>query len=109
MVRAMNKYDTLKAALEDGKQASMKCYGNSMLPILTNPSTCTYRREAAYRIGDIVFCKVKGRYIDAHRITAVRGHRYMISNNHGFENGWASAVYGRVVSAELSDGRVREF
>jgi hypothetical protein len=105
----MNKYEVLKAALERGEEASMKCYGNSMRPILTNPSTCRYRRETSYKVGDIVFCKVKGRYIDAHLITAVRGDKYMISNNHHYNNGWASAIYGRVIEATLSDGSVKTF
>jgi hypothetical protein len=105
----MNKYEVLKSALEMGKDGTMKCYGNSMLPILTNPSTCTYRREPFYRIGDIVFCKVKGRYIDAHKITAVRKGKYLISNNKGHDNGWASAIYGRVTSAVLADGNVKTF
>ena len=105
----MNKYEVLKTALEKGEESGMKCYGSSMLPILSNPSTCRYRREPYYRVGDIVFCKVKGRYIDAHKITAVRGTRYLISNNHGHDNGWASAIYGRVISAVLSDGREKAF
>lgn len=80
-----------------------------MLPILTNPSTCTYRRQQDYRIGDIVFCKVKGRYIDAHKITARQGDRYLISNNHGHDNGWTKTVYGRVIEAQLSDGKTKLF
>lgn len=105
----MNKYETLKAALDKGEEASMKCYGSSMLPILSNPSTCRYRREPFYAVGDIVFCKVRGRYIDAHKITAVRNGKYLISNNHGHDNGWASAIYGRVIKAVLSDGREKSF
>lgn len=108
-VGEMNKYENLKARLEKGEEASMKCFGSSMLPILTNPSTCTYRREISYKVGDIVFCKVKGRYIDAHKITAVQGARFLISNNHGHHNGWTTAIFGRVVSAVLSDGKTRSF
>ena len=109
MVGSMNKYENLKARLDKGEEASMKCFGSSMLPILTNPSTCTYRREEAYKVGDIVFCKVKGRYIDAHKITAIQGSRYLISNNHGHHNGWTTTIFGRVVSAVLADGKVKSF
>ena len=38
----------------------MKCSGNSMLPILSNPCTNTYRKQESYEVGDIVFCKVRG-------------------------------------------------
>lgn len=105
----MNKYENLKSSLDRGEESSMKCYGSSMLPILSNPSTCLYRREPFYLVGDIVFCKVRGRYIDAHKITAVRNGKYLISNNHGHDNGWASAIYGRVISAVLSDKSVKTF
>jgi hypothetical protein len=105
----MNKYENLKARLDKGEDASMKCFGSSMLPILTNPSTCKYRRETSYKIGDIVFCKVKGRYIDAHKITAIQGNRYLISNNHGHNNGWTTTIFGRVIEATLVDGKVRSF
>jgi len=82
----------------------MKCFGNSMLPKLPNPSLCTYEVRDSYEIGDIVFCKVKGRYIDAHLITKKSPDgQYLISNNHGYDNGWTSMVYARVV--EASDGR----
>jgi hypothetical protein len=102
----MNKYENLNARLDQGEDASMKCFGSSMLPILTNPSTCKYRRETSYKIG---VCKVKGRYIDAHKITAIQGSRYLISNNHGHNNGWTTTVFGRVIEAVLADGKVRSF
>lgn len=105
----MNKYENLKAGLTKGEEPTMRCFGTSMLPILTNPTTCRYRRETTYKVGDIVFCKVRGRYIDAHKITAVRGEQYRISNNHGHHNGWTSTIYGRVVEATLSDGNVKTF
>lgn len=105
----MNKYENLKATLERGETPSMKCAGNSMLPILSNPSTCTYRKQSSYGIGDIVFCRVKGRYIDAHKITAIQGERYLISNNHGHDNGWTKTIYGRVIAATSSDGKQKTF
>lgn len=87
----------------------MKCFGNSMLPILPNPSTNTYQRQKTYEKGDIVFCKVRGRFIDAHLITAVNDGRYLISNNHGHDNGWTRTIFGRVVSTTDEQGRIKTF
>jgi hypothetical protein len=106
----MNKYERLKQDLDTNGTGTMKCFGSSMLPILTNGTTNTYVRENEYKIGDIVFCKVNGRYIDAHKITkkAADG-RYMIANNNGHENGWTRTIYGRVIKAVDNHGNVKEF
>ena len=106
----MNKYQRLLSDLETKGEGSMKCFGNSMKPILSNPSTCSYRRQETYTVGDIVFCKVKGRFIDAHKITKIgQDGRYMIANNHGYENGWTREIYGRVVEATDNQGVVKRF
>ncbi len=102
----MNKYEYLMKALAEIGMGTMKCFGNSMLPKLPNPSVCTYAVQDKYEIGDIVFCKVRGRYIDAHLITKIDGDRYMIANNHGWENGWTKTIYGKVVSAANKDNKV---
>jgi hypothetical protein len=96
----MNKYERLKQELIEVGTGQMKCFGNSMLPILSNPSHNTYQKQDSYEVGDIVFCKVKGRYIDAHLITKKDGDRYLISNNHGYDNGWTRQVYGKVIDHE---------
>lgn len=96
----MTKYQRLLGDLLADGFGEMKCFGNSMLPILSNPSTCTYRTFFEYSVGDIVFCKVRGRWIDAHKITKIGPDgRYMIANNKGHENGWTREVYGKVVEA----------
>lgn len=106
----MTKYERLKEDLETKGQGAMKCFGTSMLPILESGALNTYRRQAEYAVGDIVFCKVKGRYIDAHKVTAKAADgRYLISNNHGHDNGWTRTIYGRVVRAEMPSGKVRTF
>lgn len=87
----------------------MKCFGNSMLPILSNPSTCYYIKQETYQVGDIVFCKVRGRYIDAHKITKIGSDgQYLISNNNGHDNGWTSIIYGRVIHSEDKNGNKKE-
>lgn len=106
----MNKYERLREQLAATGKGTMKCFGPSMLPLLPNPSTNTYARQKSYGVGDIVFCKVRGRYIDAHKITQVAADgRYLISNNHGHDNGWTRVVYGRVVRSEDKHGNAREF
>ncbi len=94
----MNKYERLISDLETKGFGTMKCFGNSMSPILTSGSTLTFKKQETYEVGDIVFCKVKGRYIDAHKITKKDKDRYMIANNHGWENGWTKIIYGKAVS-----------
>ena len=104
----MNKYERLIADLDKTGTGKMKAFGNSMLPILKSGSLLTFEVSdtGLYHVGDIVFCKVRGRYIDAHKIIKVRplprgsiGIEYLIANNKGHENGWTTQVYGRVVEA----------
>jgi phage repressor protein C with HTH and peptisase S24 domain len=97
----MNKYERLKNDLDEAGTGKLKAFGNSMLPILKNGSLLTFVKAENYVIGDIVFCKVKGRYIDAHKVIKKDTNKgYLIANNHGFENGWTKIIYGRVVEAE---------
>jgi len=75
-----------------------------MLPILKNGSLLTFVKALDYNIGDIVFCKIKGRYIDAHKIVRVDASKgFLIANNHGFENGWTRTIYGKVTIAEYQN------
>lgn len=95
------KYKKLLASLEKKGEGRMTVFGNSMMPVLESGTTLFYYRTDTYNVGDIVFCKVRGRYIDAHKIIKVRmqsGKRqYLIANNAGHENGWTSTVYGKVI------------
>lgn len=94
----MNKYNRLIGELESGKTGEMKCFGNSMTPIIKSGSLLTFESKSEYEIGDIVFTKIKGRFIDAHKIIKkdpIRG--YLIANNHGYENGWTKKIYGKVI------------
>lgn len=98
----MTKYQQLKADLETTGTGQMKCFGNSMLPKIESGALLTFVKRDEYEVGDVVFCKVKGRYIDAHKITK-KGlypdgkYIYMIANNRGHENGWTFQVFGKVV------------
>lgn len=105
-----NKYERLKYDLETKGEGQMKCFGNSMLPILPNASLCFYIKQNTYEIGDIVCCKVNGRWIDAHKITKkAQDGSYLISNNHGFDNGWTKQIYGKVIKSIDKSGIVRKF
>lgn len=100
----MNKYERLKNELATAGRGKMKAFGSSMLPILKSGSQLTFEKATEYKIGDIVFCKVKGRYIDAHKIIKSDPHKgYLIANNHGFENGWTRTIFGKVVTGEYQN------
>lgn len=96
----MSKYQRLREALERTGEGAMKVFGNSMLPLIKSGSTLKYRVQESYEIGDVVFCKVRGRYIDAHKITAISGNKYLISNNRGHDNGWTRQIFAKVVEVE---------
>lgn len=97
----MNKYERLKGELEKNGTGKMKCFGNSMLPIIKSGSLLTFTKKEKYEVGDIVFCKVRGKHIDAHKITKIDDNKgYMIANNKGFENGWTKVIYGYVTNIE---------
>jgi SOS-response transcriptional repressor LexA len=103
------RYDRLLEELETTGFGKMRTSGGSMTPIFP-ASGCTmhYQRQEEYEVGDIVFCKVRGRWIDAHLITRKGEQGYLISNNHGHDNGWTRKVFGRVVRAEFGQ-TVKEF
>ena len=94
------KYKKAKEELESTGITSMRVFGNSMTPIIKSGSLLTFEQSDEYHINDIVFCKVRGRIIDAHKISSKNRTRYLISNNHGYDNGWTSTIYGRVVAIE---------
>jgi SOS-response transcriptional repressor LexA len=97
----MTKYERLKMELELHGTGNMKCFGQSMMPILKSGSLLTFRKQESYAIKDIVFCKVKGRYIDAHKIVKTDPNKgYLIANNHGYENGWTRVIYGKAIACE---------
>ena len=76
----------------------MKVTGQSMKPKIQSGSVLSFQKTDDYQKGDVVFCLVGSRYIDAHLITKVADDgRFMISNNHGHDNGWTRKIFGRVV------------
>lgn len=99
----MNKYERLIAELEYKHVGKMKVHGNSMMPIIKSGSTLTFKKCETYEIGDIVFCRVRGRYIDAHKIIAKSSFKitkYLIANNNDHLNGWTGTIYGKVIEIQ---------
>jgi phage repressor protein C with HTH and peptisase S24 domain len=106
----MSKYERMQQELAAQGRTEAKVFGQSMKPILESGSFLTFEKRANYEVGDIVFCKVRGRYIDAHKITKIDGQRrYMISNNHGHDNGWTGQIFGKVTCAILPNGTAKLF
>ena len=94
----MNKYERAMEALNTTGFCEMKVFGNSMLPIIKSGSKLTFKKTDDYQVGDVCLSRVKGRYIDAHKITRIDAEgRYLISNNRGWDNGWTRQIFGRVI------------
>ena len=87
--------------LRAGETVECRPTGDSMTPIIRSRQLVTISPvdAATLRKGDVVLAKVGGRYL-LHKVSALRGDRVQISNNHGHVNGWTSRaqVYG-IVSA----------
>ena len=94
----MNKYIIAKEKLEKEGEAIFTAFGSSMLPILKSGSKLKFKKFDSYDVGDIVFCKVRGKFIDAHKIIKKDLNKgYLIANNKGHENGWTHMIFGKVM------------
>lgn len=84
--------------LKEGKTIISKEPGNSMTPILKSrqPVRLAPVKLEDVKVGDIVFCKVKGNYY-THLVKAVGVRGCQIGNNHGRINGWTKQVFGKVI------------
>jgi hypothetical protein len=73
--------------------------GNSMTPLIKHRqdhrlAPCSIEEVS---IGDIVYCKVRGKFY-THLVKAIEQDKgALIGNNHGKINGWTKQVYGKVV------------
>lgn len=85
--------------LQEGKTFETAEKGNSMVPLIKSNQKHVLApiKFEEVEIGDIVFCKVKGRYF-THLVTAKNEDKgVQISNNHGHVNGWTKQVFGKVI------------
>lgn len=86
--------------LKSGKTCLVQGFGQSMTPILKSGQVCKVEpvtKDMILKKNDIVLCKVNG-HVYLHKITAINGNRYQISNNHKHVNGWVGRnnIYGKV-------------
>lgn len=85
--------------LQNGETFITSEKGNSMIPLIKSGQEhklAPVKWEDCNK-GDIVYCKVKGRFY-THLVKAkddVKG--LLIGNNKGNINGWTKQVYGRVI------------
>lgn len=85
--------------LQAGETIIVRESGNSMVPRIYSGqphklAPCTWEQA---EVDDIVFCKVKGRFM-THLVKAIQPDRgVQIGNNKGKINGWTKQVYGKVV------------
>ncbi len=87
--------------LKNGEVCKVVGYGQSMTPILKSGQpviVAPLTDDTKLEKNDIVFCKVNGHYY-LHKISAIKGLSYQISNNHGHANGTVSRnqIFGKVV------------
>jgi len=72
--------------------------GNSMTPLIKSGQKHILEPVELkdVKVGDVVFCKVKGNLF-THLVKAVDPTKgLLIANNHGYVNGWTKQVFGRV-------------
>ena len=71
--------------------------GNSMSPIIKSGQEHKLApvKLEDVKVGDIVFCKVKGRYY-THLVKGKGIRGLLIGNNKGGINGWTKQVFGKV-------------
>lgn len=86
--------------LQKGESFITSERGNSMTPLIKDKQK--FRLQTVIFLknlneGDIVYCKVKGRFY-THLVKAIDDKRgVLIGNNHGRINGWTKQVYGKVI------------
>ena len=78
-------------------KVKMLAEGNSMTPLIKSGQKHVLSPVTLDKVevGDIVFCKVKGRYY-THLVRAKGDRGVLIGNNHGKINGWTKSVFGKV-------------
>lgn len=95
-----NKEDVITAKkLQAGEKCIVQGFGQSMMPIIKFGQKCEIVPVIDGTVlekGDIVFVKVNGHFY-LHKISAIKGNQFQISNNHGHVNGWTNRnnIFGK--------------
>lgn len=97
----MSQYNLYVEKLKKGEIIKFRPSGNSMTPLIYSKQLITIEPIGIEDVkkGDIVLCKVHGRFF-VHLVTAKKDGQVQISNNHGHINGWTTQVFGKVTSIE---------
>ena len=85
--------------LQNGETFITSEKGNSMVPLIKSGQEhkVTPVQWENCNEGDIVYCKVKGKFF-THLVKAKNDEKgLLIGNNKGGTNGWTKQVYGRVI------------
>jgi len=83
--------------LQKGESIIVKESGNSMTPLIKSkqPVRLVPIKMEDVKVGDIVYCKVKGKFY-LHIVKAKNEERgCLIGNNRGKTNGWTKQIYGK--------------
>lgn len=92
--------------LKEGETVQFRPRGNSMQGKISSGQLVTVEPildHAVLKKGDIVLCKVKGNeYLHLVQAAPPGAKQFLIANNQGFVNGWASrnCVYGICTNVE---------
>jgi hypothetical protein len=88
----------LVSLLKKNKVVKWSEPGNSMTPIIRHREPILLSSDVSHiEVGDIVFCKVRGRYY-THKVKAICEQKgYLITNNHGHVNGWTKQIFGKYI------------
>jgi hypothetical protein len=84
--------------LQKGETFTTSEKGNSMVPLIKSGqehklAPCTLDDV---EVGDIVYCKVKGRFY-THLVKALGDKEALIGNNKGGTNSWTKKIFGKVI------------
>jgi hypothetical protein len=85
--------------LQNGESFTTSEKGNSMVPLIKSGQDhiLSPAKWEDVEVGDIVYCKVHGRFF-THLVKAKNDdHGCQIGNNKGHINGWTKQVYGKVI------------
>jgi uncharacterized membrane protein len=91
-------HERKRRRLQNGESFVTREKGNSMTPFIKSGQdhVLTPTRWEDCLVGDIVFCKVKGRYY-THLVKAKSAEKGLqIGNCRGNINGWTKNVFGKV-------------
>ena len=85
--------------LLNGETIISKEPGNSMLPLIKSKQPVRIQpcKWEDVKVGDIVYCKVRGN-VYTHLVKAKNNKRgCLIGNNRSRINGWTKIIYGKVI------------